>query len=331
MTPEEFRQWRSAMGMTQQQAAGMLGLSKSTIELYESGKRRDNDQPVEIPRVVALACAALRREVGDDPSLENRVQQWHDAAATKYKELLASFEDGPFIALNHFQLSYGIAHKEGQEVDPSKLIDVLQQVNEQVLGRVRTGWSMFHVFNRDAIRPRTSVDPTSGKGDEDFVECSLLDGSNTDATDYWRVSRDGFATVMRGYMDDHPDYVKYFRTGRARLFSPNRLTRDLAELVRHAQAFAEQFSDATSVSFRCAFYGLSKRNVYDPRAFWEPHKFDADATARVSTGTWLPSDIQDKWPAAVSKLAGPVMRAAGIANVVTPEWVKDQATTWRTL
>ena len=74
MTPEDFRQWRSAMGMTQQQAAGMLGLSKSTIELYESGKRRDNDQPVEIPRVVALACAALRREVGDDPWLESRVR-----------------------------------------------------------------------------------------------------------------------------------------------------------------------------------------------------------------------------------------------------------------
>ena len=119
-------------------------------------------------------------------------------------------------ALNYFQLSYGIAHKEGQDVGvPRKLIKCMQQVNEQVLGRVRTGWSMFHVFNRDAIRPRTSVDPTSGKGDEDFVECSLLDRSDTGATDYWRVSRDGFATVDAGLHGRSPRLLKILqdRTG----------------------------------------------------------------------------------------------------------------------
>ena len=247
------------MGVTQLQAASMPGLSKSTIELYESGKRRDHDQQVETPKIVALACAALRREVGDDPSLESRVQQWHDAAAAKYKSLLEPLEDGPFITLNHFHFSYGIAHSEGQEVDPSKLIDALCGINDQVHDRIRTGWSMFHVFNRYAIRPRTAVDPASGKGDDDVIECSLLDASDTEATDFWRVSRDGFATVLRGYLDDRPDYVRHFGTERARIFSPNRVARDLGELVRHAQAFSEQFSDATSVSFRCVFHGLSKR------------------------------------------------------------------------
>jgi transcriptional regulator with XRE-family HTH domain len=329
MTSDEFRQWRSAMGLTQLQAAGMLGLSKSTIELYESGKRRDNDQLVEIPKVVALACAALRRENGDDPSLEARLQQWHVAAANKYRNLLNTFEDGPFIARNHFHLSYGIAHREGQEVDPSNLVGILREINEQVYDRVRTGWSMFYIFSRAVIRPRTSVDPASGKGEDDFVECTLLDASDTGATDYWRASRDGFATLMRGYFEDRPDYVAHLRTERGHILSPNWLTRDLAELVRHAQAFAEHFTDATSVSFRCAFNGLSNRDVYDPRAFWTSHKFDVDSATRISTGTWSPSDLRDKWPAIVAKLAAPAMRAAGIANVVTPEWVRGQASLWK--
>jgi transcriptional regulator with XRE-family HTH domain len=60
MTPEDFKAWRKAMGFRSQQAAAdALGMSKSAIVNYELGTRRDGGKPVEIPRVVALACAAL--------------------------------------------------------------------------------------------------------------------------------------------------------------------------------------------------------------------------------------------------------------------------------
>lgn len=74
MTPSDFRAWRAALGLTQAQAAARLGLSVSTIKTYESGflRRRDAHTgelvEVEIPRTVALACAAIAaglKPVGD--------------------------------------------------------------------------------------------------------------------------------------------------------------------------------------------------------------------------------------------------------------------------
>ncbi len=59
MTPATFRSWRKSLGLTQQGAAEAIGVSKGSVLLYEAGKRRDDGRPVEIPRTVALACAAV--------------------------------------------------------------------------------------------------------------------------------------------------------------------------------------------------------------------------------------------------------------------------------
>ena len=59
MTPEQFKAWRKQRGQTQTEAAASLGISKGSIELYEAGRRRDDDRPVVIPKTVELACAAL--------------------------------------------------------------------------------------------------------------------------------------------------------------------------------------------------------------------------------------------------------------------------------
>jgi transcriptional regulator with XRE-family HTH domain len=62
MTPESFRAWRKGLGLSQQRAAEALGVSKSSVELYERGSRRGEDgRAVEIPRTVALACRAVSR------------------------------------------------------------------------------------------------------------------------------------------------------------------------------------------------------------------------------------------------------------------------------
>lgn len=64
MTPEQFRAWRTSQGLTMEDAAKALGLGRATIQLYERGKRFETDDQgdaaeVEIPRHVALACAAI--------------------------------------------------------------------------------------------------------------------------------------------------------------------------------------------------------------------------------------------------------------------------------
>lgn len=64
MDSEVFKTWRKVMGLTQAQAAEALGISKPTIENYERGTRRDNGAPVEIPKHIALACAAIYHKIG---------------------------------------------------------------------------------------------------------------------------------------------------------------------------------------------------------------------------------------------------------------------------
>jgi transcriptional regulator with XRE-family HTH domain len=59
MTPQSFRAWRKGLGMSQREAAEALGISMSSVQLYERGSRREDGRPVEIPKTVALACSAV--------------------------------------------------------------------------------------------------------------------------------------------------------------------------------------------------------------------------------------------------------------------------------
>ena len=59
MTNDEFKAWRKHMGYSRAEAARMLGVSSGSVELYERGRRREDERPVVIPKPVELACAAL--------------------------------------------------------------------------------------------------------------------------------------------------------------------------------------------------------------------------------------------------------------------------------
>ena len=66
MSPDQFRAWRHRLNLTQAQAAELLDISVSRLADYERGMTVHAVQrPAPIPRVVALACAAL--EHGLDP------------------------------------------------------------------------------------------------------------------------------------------------------------------------------------------------------------------------------------------------------------------------
>ena len=59
MNADQFKSWRQTMGLSQAEAAAALDISKSSIELYELGHRRDDGRPVLVPKTVELACLAL--------------------------------------------------------------------------------------------------------------------------------------------------------------------------------------------------------------------------------------------------------------------------------
>lgn len=67
MTPQEFRQARKALKLTQPKLADALGLSKSQIALFEHGRRYDTGDPVEVPKHIRLAMVALHMGQTDWP------------------------------------------------------------------------------------------------------------------------------------------------------------------------------------------------------------------------------------------------------------------------
>ena len=52
------------MNLSQQKAAEALGVSKSTIEAYESGVWKQNGKAAEIPLAIAYACTAIYHKFG---------------------------------------------------------------------------------------------------------------------------------------------------------------------------------------------------------------------------------------------------------------------------
>lgn len=51
----DFKSWRESLGLSQRDAAVALGISRSSVQLYEHGRRYDDDRPVDVPRTVRLA------------------------------------------------------------------------------------------------------------------------------------------------------------------------------------------------------------------------------------------------------------------------------------
>jgi transcriptional regulator with XRE-family HTH domain len=69
MTPDIFRLWRAALGLNQTQAGESLEMSRRRIQEYEAGT-------APIPKVVALACAAIFHRLGEwTPEPEGRVRE----------------------------------------------------------------------------------------------------------------------------------------------------------------------------------------------------------------------------------------------------------------
>lgn len=52
MTGSEFKAWRKSLGLTQEGAAGALGISRRGVQMYEKSE-------APVPRRVELACQKL--------------------------------------------------------------------------------------------------------------------------------------------------------------------------------------------------------------------------------------------------------------------------------
>lgn len=65
MEPEHFRAWRKRLGLTQQAAADALGVSLSSVTLYEGTWTPSTGRSGEIPKTIRLAMAAIEAGLAD--------------------------------------------------------------------------------------------------------------------------------------------------------------------------------------------------------------------------------------------------------------------------
>lgn len=71
MTPADLRAWQKAMGISGREAARRLGVAPGTYQDWVTGTSRTTGKPIQISRLVALACAALAAGVGEWTQLEH--------------------------------------------------------------------------------------------------------------------------------------------------------------------------------------------------------------------------------------------------------------------
>jgi hypothetical protein len=207
------------------------------------------------------------------------------------------------------------------------MIDVLRQTNAELRDLVDTGWSMFFPFNSPSELYSES-DAYPGQGATDVIEANLLGHERRTSTlpDFWRVSANGKATMVRAYREDRSQYKHPGGT----TWSPFMATRDLTEFVRHARSMATHFDRVQSVRFRCEWHGLKDREFRDQYVEWSVKR--VAKTDRVLATVERPvQDLTVSWPAIVSALVSRVARAFDATLDLSPEYVTREARTFRSL
>lgn len=72
MSPTDFIAWQARMGLTVRAAAELLGVAPSTVQDWRTGVSRRSGQPIELPRMLGLACAWLEAERSAAADAEHR-------------------------------------------------------------------------------------------------------------------------------------------------------------------------------------------------------------------------------------------------------------------
>jgi hypothetical protein len=272
--------------------------------------------------ILGALDAALRGSGPPPSSVADALKSWHDAAN---KEFLK--DAGPLnTPQSYWQVSYAVERDNKQMLRQENLVEILRQVYAEVQDTVRSGWNMLDPQGSGSLRPYFLNDPTSGQGDEDFLELSTLkDEQGSILTYLWRVSADGKATSIRQYWEDLPQQQV---PPAGTWTSPNWMVRSLAEIVRHARGMTERFDNPTAVSFRCEWHGLLDRELYSPNTMWSLANSKSRVDHKTATGSYPVTMLTNRWPEVVAELVAPLMRSFSADQVVSSDWIRGHAPNW---
>jgi hypothetical protein len=260
-------------------------------------------------------------------SIPDRLRVWHSRTHADYLAALDS-EAGQrqkwpvSPQANHYQLSYALK-PFGQPITGGSFLDELGQVNSEVRDTVWTGWSMFYLFNRPEIAARFNVLHFDDE-ELEVVDANMIGEINfaTTVPDFWRISRDGMASILRPYREDREQIIRASgELNPGTWFYPYVLVREIAEVLRHARALAKLLPDAQAVAFRGTWYGLKGRHIDNPNGTYSSEQV-ARVDTRTISGEWPLADIASRWPEIVAPLASTVTRLFDGLEI-SPEWIRS--------
>ena len=254
-----------------------------------------------------------------EDTIETRLRRWHEALAQNYRERLTAAGGEGALAQGYVQLSFAV-HQSGPPIAHQELLRAIVRCNTEADAVTRMHWGPFAVYH-DPIAPRFRTSPDLDNGECEFLEAAMTE-MPTNAT-IWRVSGDGFASLIKGWWEDTS-----FRQPPQTCISPTLLAKEVAGCVLFARAFANSFETATAVTFRCEWTGLKGRRPFDPWGVSIHIGHPSDDVTRVLSRTISLAEMNSGWETSTAMLAGPVARAVGIGDVLTAEWMANQAANW---
>lgn len=324
--PASFANWREEIVPSHAIASGM-GIRAGAI--YTRTPKPES-VPVTTPEhwdKVIQRCVLARRDemiamfsaivsggggtAKDEPDdTRERLTQWHEAtqrAAIQEAGRLGLKLNYP-LAENFVQFSYLVRHRKGEAIPADKALAIVEKVNTAVRDTVRCGWSMFYPFTRPEISPQFMTDHAVDGGDTEFLQTSLYDDGQTGHGDFWRITLDGRASILRNLHEDRYRTPANVPVGQ-KWFDPWVQVRDITEIVRHARAYAEEFSNVTDICFQLEWKGLKSRVIasLNPERYWS-QTYTARSDRRNIYECVPQAEVIGDLPAVVATLFAPVHR-----------------------
>lgn len=248
-----------------------------------------------------------------------RLTEWHNHSEKRFMQAIESFNDidvSISFKDNYYQLSYLICGGDSNPIHVASLIDVVQEVHRDVRSSLQGGWSLFHVYFGPGLEPQFVPEQKDGSG-VDLLEFVTLaeEAQGLVPPEFWRVTPDGRATILRCYLEDRKDVVNSSGRQAGSWISPETIIRDTTELVAHARSLARRLEGASSVYFKCKWVGLENRRLaqFDSPLPIRPG-LAATVSTRITDGHWDTANLAGEWPAVVAELTAPVFRVFGFNN-----------------
>jgi hypothetical protein len=263
------------------------------------------------------------------PLLAERLAAWHAAAHAAFLEQVPLSPVAQHLRRRHYALSYGFELTGQEMLDHAQLPELLRRAVFELQPMFRGMLIMFDPPYRRAVRPRFAVDDATGDGETDFLEVAWLrDRPPTETADFWRLSPRGFATIVRDYAEDRAAGNRELGMQPGTWFSPNVLAQEIAALICHARALIRFFAGVRRVYFRCEWWGLAGRELFDPHTSWA-HRSQAADDHRLVTLQTSAASLAQAWPDAVAQIMAPVLRAFEPDLALGSDWVRAQASRWQ--